>query len=222
MEDPDIVIDLHEVNCSGSDNYKVFWEQCKVYLQEITAVHERRHDQVTYLAQALSVRDLIEQVKKKCPPDTPVPCAQWTRLQFWPKNPHAKTAKYYQKSLPIKMMVQKRQFRKTHPDSHYGAAAFRYMREYAVCLRNECLFICLDDKHRVKVGEPGFPVAAAERLRRVIVSLDKEFSVGDHDFTKFSLIPSVSLINEIPSSIEGSRYSGEVHVGLKDAVFEPS
>ena len=67
------------------------------------------------------------------------------------------------------------------------------MREYAVHLRSECLFVCLDDKHRIKIGEPGFPVAAAERGRRVIVSLDKEFSVGDHDFTKFSLIPSVSL-----------------------------
>ena len=222
MEDPDIIIDLREVNCSGSDKYKVFWEQCKVYLQEVTTVHERRHDQVTYLAQALFVRDLIEQVKKKCPPDTPVPSAQWTRLQFWPKNSRAKSAKYYQKSLPIKMMVQKRQFRKTHPDSHYAAAVFRYMWEYAVHLRSECLFVCLDDKHRIKIGEPGFPVAAAERGRRVIVSLDKEFSVGDHDFTKFSLIPSVSLINEIPSSIEGSWYSGEVHVGLKDAVFEPS
>lgn len=41
MENPDIVIDLREVNCSGSDKYKVFWEQCKVYLHEITAVYKR-------------------------------------------------------------------------------------------------------------------------------------------------------------------------------------
>ena len=32
----------------------------------------------------------------------------------------------------------------------------------------------------------------------------------------------MSLINEISCSIEGSWYSGEVHVGIKDAVFEPS
>ena len=100
-----------------------------------------------YLVQALSVRRLIEQVKKKCPPDTHVASAQLTRLQFWPKNPRAKSAKYYQKSLPIKMMVQKRQFRKTHPDSHYAAAVFCYMQEYAVHLCSECLFVCLDDKH---------------------------------------------------------------------------
>ena len=55
MEDPDIVVDMRELNHSGSDKYQVFWEQCKVYMQEVTAVHERHHDQVTYLAQALSV-----------------------------------------------------------------------------------------------------------------------------------------------------------------------
>ena len=56
MEDPDIVVDMHELNHSGSDKYQVFWEQCKVYMQEVTTVHERRHDQVTYLAHALSAR----------------------------------------------------------------------------------------------------------------------------------------------------------------------
>ena len=165
MEDPDVVIDMRKFNHSGSDKYQVFWEQCKVYMQEVTAVHQPRQDQVTYLAQAPSVRDLIEQVKRKCPPDTPVPSAQWTRLLFWPKNPYAKTAKYYQKSLPIKMMVQKRQFRKSHPDCHCAAALFRYMWDYAVRLHKKCLFICLDDKHQIKVGEPEFPVAAAERGR---------------------------------------------------------
>lgn len=40
--------------------------------------------------------------------------------------------------------------------------------------------------------------------------------------TKFSLIPSVSLFVKIPSSIDDSWYDGDVHIGLKDAVYEPS
>ena len=48
-------------------------------------------------------------------------------------------------------MVQARQFRKAHEDSHYAAAIFRYQREQAVMFREESLFICMDDKHRVKV-----------------------------------------------------------------------
>ena len=30
-------------------------------------------------------------------------------------------------------------------------------------------FVCIDDKHRLKVGEPGYPVAAAERGKRLLV-----------------------------------------------------
>ena len=70
--------------------------------------------------------------------------------------------------------------------------------------------------------ELGFPVAAAERGRRVIVSLNEEFQVGDHDFTRFSIIPSVIFHIDIPDSIEGSWYDGQVCVTLKEAAFQPS
>ena len=79
-----------------------------------------------------------------------------------------------------------------------------------------------DDKHCIEVGEPNYPVAAAERGRRVIVAEKRVFEVGDHDFTKFSNIPSVSFLITIPDTIEGSWYEGEVFVGYKDAVLEPS
>ena len=62
------------------------------------------------------------------------------------------------------------------------------MCEYAVHLHDHCLFISLDDKYRIKIREPGFPVAAAEHGKKVIVSLQKKFCEGDHDFTKFSLV----------------------------------
>ena len=84
------------------------------------------------------------------------------------------------------------------------------------------MLICLDDKHRIECGEPGFPVAAAERGRRVIVSLDEEFQVGDHDFTRFSIIPSVMFRIDIPDDIEGSWYSGQVCITFKEGVFQPS
>ena len=92
----------------------------------------------------------------------------------------------------------------------------------AILLRAHSTFVCMDDKHRIKVGEPGFPVAAAERGRRVLVSRNGNFEVGDHDLTRFSIIPSVSLFIDIPENIEGSWYTGQVKVGLKEAAFEPS
>ena len=119
-------------------------------------------------------------------------------------------------------MLQKRQFRKSHQDDHYAAAVFRYLREYAIKLKENCTLVCIDDKHRLKVGEPGFPVAAAERGRRVLVRAGTTFEVGDHDFTKFSIIPSVVLVADIPDSIEESWYRGQVLVGYKDAALEAS
>ena len=100
-------------------------------------------------------------------------------------------------------------------------ALFRYQRELAINHRDLSTFICIDDKHRIEIGEPGYPVAAAER-GQVIVSQTETFAVGDHDFTRFSLIPSVGLQVDIPEMLEGSwyMYTGQVFVGLKDAVFE--
>lgn len=49
-----------------------------------------------------------------------------------------------------------------------------------------------------------------------MVSLNETFKVCDHDFTHFSLIPSVSLLIDVPDRINGSWYEGEVHVGFKD------
>ena len=153
---------------------------------------------------------------------TPIPSKEWLRLQFWPKTITAKVALQYTGRLNIRYMVQKRQFRKTHDDEHYAAALYRYMREYAIKLKEHCTMVSIDDKHRMKVGEPGFPVAAAERGRRVMVRSGTTFQVGDHDFTKFSIVPSVVLLIDIPDRIEDSWYRGQVMVGFEDAVSESS
>lgn len=51
----------------------------------------------------------------------------------------------------------------------------------------------------------------------MLVAMGKKFQVADHDFTKFTLTPSVSMIIDIPSSIEDTFY-----VGIKENAFEPS
>lgn len=96
------------------------------------------------------------------------------------------------------------------------------MRDYAVKYRDMSVFVCIDDKHRIKVGEPSFPLAAVERGREVIVALNETMCVGDHDFSKFSLIPSVILVVDIPSTVQESWYTGDVYIGIKDAIFQPS
>ena len=207
-----------------------FLEKCQQYINSTVeiAVDERRHDTVkgdeivSHLAQALSARDLHEQVTSLCPPGTPIPSIQWLRYQFWPRKQFAATSERYTGRLKIKFMVQSRQFRHNHVDSHYASALYRYGREFAIQYRHFTTFICQDDKHTIKIGEPNYPVAAVDRGKQVLVGLNKKLVVGDHDFTKLKLTPSVNFLVEIPESIEGTFYHGKVYVGLKDSTFQPS
>ena len=86
--------------------------------------------------------------------------------------------------------------------------------EFAIKFRDFSTFACLDDKHRVKIGDPGSPLAAVERGRRVLVQANTTFEVSDHDFSKFSVIPSVTLLVDIPTEISESWYHGLVNVKL--------
>ena len=83
----------------------------------------------------------------------------------------------------MKRHIQKRLFHKEHLDSHYCAALYRSLHEFAVMYWDIAYFISIDDRHRIKVGEPGFPVSAVEHGREVIVSKSETFVVGDHNFT---------------------------------------
>ena len=117
-------------------------------------------------------------------------------------------------------MVQFRQVNAYHIDSHYCAAIFKYLRELAIKFRSHVSFA---SQHIIKVGEPGFPVAAVERGKQVVVSTDAPFCVGDHDFTKAKIVPSVTLLCNVPEKITDSFYSGgKVQVTLKGGIFEPS
>ena len=231
LEDPDIICDLRVNNQGRPEKYETFLEQCQKHIVSNleTAVDERRHDKVTddgdtvtHFADAFSVSDFYNQVAQKCPADTPLPSKEWLRLQFWPKNCQTKSSVRYTGKLKVKFMVQSRQFRKTHEDMHYASAVFRYEKEFCIKYRQYCNLLCVDDKHKLKIGEPGFPVATVERGKPVLVSIGKVFEVCDHDFTKFSMTPSVALHVEIPKYIEQTFYDGDVYVWLKESAFEAS
>ena len=55
------------------------------------------------------------------------------------------------------------QFQNSHEDSHYTPAVFWYQYELAVWLQSKTVFMCMDDKDRIKVGEPKYPVAAGDK-----------------------------------------------------------
>ena len=63
-----------------ANEYDTFWEIAAQFLagkaaDVVTAVDERRHDTIVHLATAISVSDLLQQIKLECPPETPIPSA---------------------------------------------------------------------------------------------------------------------------------------------------
>ena len=98
----------------------------------------------------------------------------------------------------------------------------RYEREFCVKFREHATSVSQDDKHTINVGERGYPVAAIDRSKAVLVDLNEKMVIGDHDFTKFTLTSSVNFLIDTPETIEGSFYCGKVFIGLKDSTFEHS
>ena len=50
-----------------------------------------------------------------------------------------------------------------------AGAVYKYTKEYAVSIRDLASFVCTDNKHKILVGEPGFPIAALPRGRRLLI-----------------------------------------------------
>lgn len=66
FEDVDIFVNLRVSNEGRYNKYDIFRSKCKEYLQECTAVPDRHHGDISFMARAILTRDLIDQVSQKC------------------------------------------------------------------------------------------------------------------------------------------------------------
>ena len=116
---------------------------------------------------------------------------------------------HYTGRFKMKKLVQARILRKHNSDSHYANAIYSFLRKRA-SKHVECVaFASVDAKCKVQVGEPDFPIASVMHGKAVIVGSNQTFKVGDHDFSKFSLIPDVILLHDVPRSGEDDAYTDE-------------
>ena len=82
---PGYTTDVLDYFGERQSQFEVFWQKAKEFLEDVgTAVDDRTHSTVIYVAKAISVRDLCEKVVERCPPDTPIPSDEWICLQFSP------------------------------------------------------------------------------------------------------------------------------------------
>ncbi|GES76141.1 hypothetical protein GLOIN_2v1773127 [Rhizophagus clarus] len=203
LEDPSIIIDLRINNGFQGSKFDIFWDELNRYFNEHnnTVVNERRTGATLYIPYAISIQELQDRIITRLnaiyqgpplPSDVFIPSEEWIRLNFASSNAYTTKALQYTGRFNVKYKVQSRLLRKS-----------------------------TDDKHKVPIGE-GVPVSTGVRNKKTLAPAKGEITATDHDFTKLSLTPSVTLFINIPCDISESFYDGKVYISFKDAVFQPS
>ena len=211
MEDADIVVDLRHLNSGRKTCYNVFWSECKKFLNEVmigdmevSHTWPKRFQYVIF----------VSKYKQNALMEEPLfylnhgyACSSGRKLSM----PGLRYTTL--EGLMFDSWYRPDSFLRHTQMSTMQQNFFMYQRELAVLLRDHNVFVSLDDKHQIKVGEPQFPVAVAEHGRRVLISCDTTFEVGDHDFTCMSIVLSVCFITDNPESVKSSWYTGKVLIG---------
>ena len=85
------------------------------------------------------------------------------------------------------------QIRASHVDAHYCAALFRYLREFGIMHKEIANFISMDDKHKVKCGEPGYPVSLAVVSLHVTQGFNNLLQYFTSLPSQLNMIPFISV-----------------------------
>ena len=224
-DDPKLILDLRKNNGRVEDpKFEPFWDEAKKYFDEKSVVHERRHTEIVYMPFAVSVRDFRQQILSRMPENSVAPSESWIRLNFYPSNSYVNAAAQYTGRFQVKRAVQQRLLRVQHEDADYAFYQYTLLKNFAVKWRDHCHMQCLDDKAIVPVGDPGKPMTAVSRSHHSGLTSGErnQLLCVDHDYHLCGIVPSVCLTVEIPDTPRGSFYHGDVHVTLKDKIFQPS
>ena len=80
----------------------------------------------------------------------------------------------------------------------------------------------MDYKPKIPAGNSGVPEAATSHMRKAVTTKKLILESSDHNNGSVNLTPSVTLLCDLPEKVTGSFFTGQVYVGIKDSIFEPS
>lgn len=142
----DVILFQNQEQETREGKFNNFWKAVEAVISEndLAVAQERRQGTTSWISPlCVSLRDLMDKSEEKMQELFPeslvnhVPSMEYFRLQFTPRNSRAHTAKRYYSRFDIKYGLQVRTLRKSHPDQHYGAKQFQYMKVMAgKCLKN--------------------------------------------------------------------------------------
>ncbi|KAK3108394.1 hypothetical protein FSP39_007105 [Pinctada imbricata] len=99
-----------------------------------------------------------------------------------------------------------------------------YLKEFLVQYRQHALFVCMDDKAVVPIGEPGIPISTGVRGHNKVMApaSGPALVATDHDFHNAGIIPLVAFVSDIPVNPNDSFFQGKIYVTVKDKTFQHS
>ena len=133
----DIVCDLR-VNNGKAPKFEEFWEIVDNFIQEKTAVDDRKHacvvnegeDVIVNLAIANSYAELYWQCVKLAENKViEIPSYKWFLLQFWSTTNPISNMVHYTERFKLKRMIQSRILRQHNPGAHYTNAIQKFIME---------------------------------------------------------------------------------------------
>eukprot|EP00957_Ditylum_brightwellii_P190259 14482249-Ditylum_brightwellii.AAC.1 len=148
--------------------FESFYIEMEKLLSDQAIENDCRYSQVSLCNLFISVCDWHEQVMKTLLEGSGIPSERLLYLQFSPAYAHCCSARVYKSCFNMKKKVQTRQLVKYNVDSQYSNAVFRMMHKFTVKNGSDIVkFIPVDDKAKIKVGEPDTPLVLIARERLI-------------------------------------------------------
>lgn len=60
--------------------------------------------------------------------------------------------------------------RSTYDDAHYCSCINKYLHSKATCLCDIRFYVCINDKHKISIGQTEYTLSALPRCKHVLVA----------------------------------------------------
>ena len=80
----------------------------------------------------------------------------------------------------------------------------------------------MDGKAKIPTVDPGGPETARSHMRKAVTTKKVTLESLDHNYHSMNLTPLIMLLCNLSEKATESFLTGQVYVGIKDSIFEPS
>ena len=146
-----------------------FIEKLNNEIANYVSVHSTRHNDKWCSSTWISILHVLEDVSLLMGPDDPIPSLGWTEAQFTSNHCRVLMNERHCGRIKIARKAQKHTIVKENIDGHCSNAWLKGVRNFGVDHKNNALCISWDDKNKMKLGSPRYPLAMSPKSRPTFI-----------------------------------------------------